>query len=114
MQPLVKLYIRHVFIGFLLALAFTGLLLWLNIGNLWHLITATSDGPLALLMLVIFNTIVFASVQFAIAIMGMAEDEDKPRGTRAPVTTGEPVKIAVGAQSGGNRGNRDGVNFPRA
>lgn len=113
MQPLVKLYIRHVLIGFALALVFTGLLLWLNIGNLRHLIAATDEGLVALLMLVVFNTIVFAGVQFSIAVMGMAEDDDKPRGTRAPVTTGTPVKVTA-AESGGNRGNRDGVNFPRA
>ncbi len=114
MQPLVRLYIRHVFFGFLLALVFTGCLMWLNVGNLRHLILSTEDGAVALLMLVVFNTIVFAGVQFAIAIMGMAEDDGKPRGTRAPVITGEPVKVAISAESGGNRGNRVGVNFPRA
>ena len=114
MQPLVRLYIRHVFFGFLLALVFTGCLMWLNVGNLRHLILSTEDGAVALLMLVVFNTIVFAGVQFAIAVMGMAEDDDKPRGTRAPVATGKPVKVAVSVESGGNRGNRVGVNFPRA
>lgn len=112
MPELVRMYIRHVAIGFLLACIFTGALLWLNVGNLWHLVRATDAGPLAVVMLVVFNAIVFSGVQFGIAIMGMAEDEGKGGGTRAPV--GAALPACVAAESGGNRSNRAGVNFPRA
>lgn len=75
MPELVRLYIRQCFIGFLLALVFTGLLLALNVVNLWHLVTHTQGGWLAVVMLVVFNTIVFAGVQFGISVMRMAEDD---------------------------------------
>lgn len=81
MPELVRLYITQCFIGFLIALAFTGLLIGLNVANLRHLIMAVQGGWLAVLMLVVFNTIVFAGVQFGIAVMRMAEPEDRdPRG----------------------------------
>lgn len=80
MPELVRLYIRNIFFGFLLALVFTGLLIGLNVANLRHLTLETSGGLLAILMLVIFNTVVFAGVQFAIAVMRMAQPDDRPRG----------------------------------
>lgn len=107
MPELVRLYIHHVAIGFLLALIFTALLLWLNIANLWHLVQATPEGPMAVLMLVVFNAVVFSGVQFAFAVMSLARDE-RPSG-------GKPAApLPLGVESGGNRGNRDGVDFPRA
>ncbi|MFB2530882.1 hypothetical protein ACEYYA_01800 [Paracoccus sp. p3-h83] len=85
MTELVRLYIRNVFIGFLLAVAFTAALLALNVANLWHLVSHTSGGIIAVIMLVVFNTIVFAGVQFSIAVMRMADREPgPPRGPRAP------------------------------
>ncbi len=112
MPELVRMYIRHVVIGFVLACLFTAALLWLNIGNLWHLVRATDVGPLAVMMLVVFNAIVFSGVQFGIAIMGMAEDDRPTGGTGAPLADALPVRVV--AESGGNRSNRAGVNFPRA
>ncbi|WP_284162787.1 hypothetical protein [Frigidibacter sp. SD6-1] len=114
MPELVRLYIRHVIIGFLLGAAFTALLLWLNVANLWHLVTATREGPLAVLMLVVFNTIVFSGVQFAYAVMQMAERPGGAGGTKAPVALTEPAPVAAQKTSGGNRSDRAGVNFPRA
>lgn len=113
MPALVRLYIRHVLIGFLLGGLFTALLLWLNVANLWHLVTSTRGGWLAVLMLAMFNSFVFSGVQFAIAVMGMAEEEGQGGGgTRVPRTDTQP--LTAGAESGGNRSNRAGVNFPRA
>jgi hypothetical protein len=85
MPELVRLYIRHVLIGVALGVAFTGLLLWLNVGNLWHLVRATEGGVVAVLMLAVFNSIVFAGVQFAIAVMGMdCKPKGGDRGRRVP------------------------------
>ena len=81
MPALVRLYIRHVALGFALGMAFTALILWLNIGNLWHLVRATEGGIIAVLMLVIFNGIVFSGVQFGYAVMRMGKSE-KPGGGR--------------------------------
>ncbi|MEZ5887099.1 MAG: hypothetical protein R3D56_09485 [Paracoccaceae bacterium] len=114
MPDLIRLYIRHVFIGFLLGAAFTALLLWLNVANLRHLVTATREGPLAVVMLVVFNAIVFSGVQFAYAVMQLAEKPGGGGGVRAPEVTPEPAPVTVRWPGGGNRSDRTGVNFPRA
>lgn len=115
MPRLVRLYIRHVLIGFALAVLFVGLLLGLDVGGLRRLIQASPVGTLALVMLVVFNGIVFAGVQFAFAVMAMGEDEHPPGGRRDAIPSAHPKPVAVAAGAGGgNRGNREGVSFPRA
>lgn len=100
MPELVRLYIKNVAMGFGLAVAFVGALLWLNVGNLWHLISTSDVGWIALVMLVFFNGVVFAGVQFAISVMRMEEEEAGPRGgTRAPVATDIPARVRVAAQA---------------
>jgi hypothetical protein len=89
MPQLIRFVIRHLAIGFALALPFTGLLLWLDVANLWHLVTHTAEGPLAVFLLVFFNGIVFAGAQLAIALVLLA-DRDGPRGGRAV-----PVRVTV-------------------
>ncbi|MGR3460641.1 MAG: hypothetical protein ACU0AX_07660 [Roseovarius sp.] len=76
MPKLIKLYITQVAIGFGIAGVFVALLLWFDIANLWHLVTNSSDGPLAVLILWLANGVVFAGVQFAIAVMRMKDDDD--------------------------------------
>lgn len=81
MPKLIRLYIISAFAGFALALAFVTLLLALDVANLRHLVLGTQTGWLGGLLLVVFNGIVFAGVQFGIAIMRMAEPgDDIPRG----------------------------------
>ncbi|MDO5529334.1 MAG: hypothetical protein Q4F71_08010 [Paracoccus sp. (in: a-proteobacteria)] len=83
MPKLVRLYLFNIAIGFVLALLFTALLLMLNVANLRHLTANVAGGSLAIFLLVAFNTIVFASVQFAIAVMRLAAPEPpKPGGLR--------------------------------
>ncbi len=96
MPKLVKLYIRHTLIGFAISALFVALLLWLNVGNLFALISGSSTGYLAGFMLFMFNGIVFSGVQFGIAIMRMADaPDDTPKGRRerikAPVAAPIPV-----------------------
>ncbi len=79
MPELIRLYIRSVAIGFGIAAVFTAGLVWWDVAGLGHLILASDIGWVAALMMVFFNGIVFAAVQFAFSIMGMAED-DGPRG----------------------------------
>ncbi|MFM2355556.1 MAG: hypothetical protein RLZZ528_1292 [Pseudomonadota bacterium] len=95
MPVLVRMYIRHVLIGFVLSVIFTGLLFWLNVGNLWHLVNATSGGYVAVAMLLVFNTIVFGGVQFGIAVMRMGDSDDPPGGGRR-----DAVPVAVPARAG--------------
>ena len=96
MPQLVRLYIKHCLIGMALAVIFTAALIGLNVANLRHLVTSVQGGWLAVLMLVVFNTIVFASVQFGIAVMRMAEKPEGPRGgARAPLIRRLPAPVAA-------------------
>jgi len=101
MPKLIKLYIVNVAIGFALAGAFVGMLMWFNIANLWHLVSTSDKGWLAVLLLWISNGIIFAGVQFGIAVMRLKDDDDdEPRGgNRAPVTRvrHEPVPVRAPA-----------------
>jgi hypothetical protein len=96
MPKLVRFYIRHVLIGFALAAVFTGLLLWLNVGNLWHLVTHTAEGPLAAFLLFFFNGIVFGGAQHGVAIMLMAHEDDTTGG-HAPPAVAKPVPVRITA-----------------
>lgn len=104
MPKLVRLYIVNVLIGFGLAVAFVALLVWLDVAGLQHLVLETEGGWLGGAMLVMFNGVVFAGVQFAIAVMRMAEPEEKhpPRGKLRLSQAREPVLVPV-AQSGRKR-----------
>ncbi|TCP43171.1 hypothetical protein [Rhodovulum marinum] len=85
MPKLVSLYIRHTIIGFVLSGVFVALLMYFNVANLWHLVTHVSGGWLAGVLLFMFNGIVFSGVQFGIAVMSLARDEDDDsRGRRQP------------------------------
>lgn len=87
MPKLIRLYITQAAIGFGLAGVFVAMLLWFNIANLWHLVTHSDVGFLAVLVLWLLNGVVFAGVQFAIAVMNMKDDDDdEPRGgPRRPI-----------------------------
>jgi hypothetical protein len=74
MPELIKLYIRSCIIGFCIAAAFVATILYLDIAHLRHLVFQSSDGLLAVIVLWVLNGIVFASVQFGIAVMKLAED----------------------------------------
>lgn len=94
MPELVRLYIRNVIAGFVLALGFVGLLLWFDVARLWTLVSETREGPVAVVMLVVFNTIVFSGVQFGIAVMRMAEREERPGGGLRGPEAVEPPGLA--------------------
>lgn len=93
MPKLIRLYITQVAIGFVVAAVFVGLLLALNVANLRHLITGSESGLIALGMIWFMNGIVFAGVQFAWAIMSMAEKPKGPRGGTPVAVELEPVRI---------------------
>ena len=79
MPRLVRLYLCSVARGMVLAALFTGLLIWLDVAHLRHLILASSAGGQAVVMLVIFNGIVFSGTEFAFTIMQMGESS-RPQG----------------------------------
>ncbi|PYF07774.1 hypothetical protein C8J30_11520 [Rhodobacter viridis] len=80
MPELVRLYIRNVLFGAGLSALFVGLLLGFDVAHLRHLIFSSDIGYIAVTLLFVFNTVVFAGVQFAIAVMNMAEDQTPPGG----------------------------------
>ncbi|WP_272005674.1 hypothetical protein [Roseovarius sp. ZX-A-9] len=110
MPKLIRLYITHVCIGFGIAAVFVGMLLWFDIANLWHLISTSEKGWLALLVLWVANGIVFAGVQFAIAVMRMKDDDDDgPRGGRRQrVLPASPQMIPIRVAAGDRQGGRNG------
>lgn len=98
MPALVRLYIKNVIFGFLLSAAFVAALLWLNVGNLWHLVSTSPTGWVAGVMLFMFNGIVFAGVQFAIAVMRMEDrGESGGKGRRIPVAISRPAMAHAAA-----------------
>ncbi|MRX51306.1 hypothetical protein GI374_12795 [Paracoccus sp. S-4012] len=106
MPELVRLYIVNVAIGFCLAVLFTALLLILDVAHLRHLVLNTAGGWLAVLMLVVFNTIVFAGVQFGIAVMSLADKPTGPKGGRRIRVFDLPrqlIPVRVGARSAPRR-----------
>lgn len=99
MPELVKLYIRHVAIGFAISAVFVAALLWFNVVNLAQLVGTSKGGYLAVFLLWFFNGLVFAGVQFGIAVMNMAEKPQRPGGGASPrlpmaeIFDAVPVKI---------------------
>jgi hypothetical protein len=94
MPKLVRLYIVNVAIGFAIAAVFVGALVALDVAGLGRLILQSPMGWVAGLMMVMFNGVVFAGVQFAIAVMRMADPEDTPRGGRGIALVPVPVRVA--------------------
>ena len=88
MPKLIRLYITQVAWGFVISAIFVGVLLALNVANLRHLISGSEIGLIALVMIWFMNGIVFAGVQFAYAIMNLAEKPDRPNG-------GTPVSASL-------------------
>ena len=103
MPKLIRLYIVNVAIGFALAGCFVAMMLYFNVANLWHLVTHSDKGLLAVIVLWLANGIVFAGVQFAIAVMRMKDDDDDDRGggTRSPVRVDmtRPVPVKAPAKA---------------
>jgi uncharacterized membrane protein len=91
MPKLIVLYIRSVAIGFGLSAVFLALMLWQDVAGLRHLIFGSDMGLVAAIMVFMFQGIVFAGVQFAIAVMMLADPDAReavlidPRGRDLPV-----------------------------
>lgn len=95
MPKLVRLYIVNIAIGFGLSAVFLGVLLGLDVAGLRHLILETEMGWLAGLMIFVFSGSIFAGVQFGIAVMGLADRYDTPRGGLRQQAALVPVRVAA-------------------
>lgn len=103
MPKLVRLYIVNCALGFAIGTAFVAGLIALDVANLRHLVFGSPMGWLAAAMMVMSNGVVFAGVQFGIALMRLADPEDGPRGGRKqpmPIRI-KPIRVAVGAKHRG-------------
>lgn len=98
MPKLIRLYIVNVAIGFALALAFVAAIVFFDVAGLRHLVTETELGWLAFVMMVMFNGIVFAGVQFAYAVMSLAAPDDGPKGGTKQGVTAQLAPVHVGAK----------------
>ncbi len=97
MPRLARLYVRHCAIGYALAAAFVALLLWFDVGRIWTMASHDSAGVMAVVLLWVFNGIVFAGVQFGIAIQRMGREE-RPGGGRlaiAPRLAAQPQLVRI-------------------
>lgn len=108
MPHILKFYFKHCLIGFAIAALFTAGVFYLNVANLWHLISRSDMGLVAALMFWFFNGIVFAGVQTAVAVMAMAEPGKPPRG-------GTPIRMArvQAASASRDAPSVSSSNFPR-
>lgn len=107
MPKLVRLYVVNVLIGFALAFGFVTALVALDVANLRHLILETEKGYLAFALLVLSNGIVFAGAQFAIAVMRLADDTERPSGgRRTPRATLQPIRVDVIARTSARHASR--------
>ena len=94
MPNLVRLYIKNVMFGFALSGLFVFALLYTNVANLWHLVSTSDIGWIAVAILFVCNGAVFAGAQFAMTIMRMEEKDDEPKGgKRVPVATNIPARV---------------------
>lgn len=106
MPKLVRLYIQSVAIGFALSVGFVVALVVMDVAGLQRLILGDM-GWVAALMMIMFNGVVFSGVQFAIAIMRLAEDDDQgPRGGRMMPLRPIPVRVEAQAKPGMARRRR--------
>ena len=97
---LIRLYIKSCAYGFVLSAIFVGSLLGFDVMGLGGLVMRSDIGVVAVIMMWVFNGIVFAGVQFGIAIMGMADDDDDDdKGHRPPIRIGGPIRAHAVAPS---------------
>ncbi|WP_375254867.1 hypothetical protein [Yoonia sp.] len=92
---LMRLYLRHCAIGFVLSAIFVGLILWFDVVGLRRLVMGSDIGWLAVFLQWFFNGTVFGGVQFAIMLMLNAEedeDDGPQRGMTIPVRAAAKTK----------------------
>lgn len=98
---LIQLYIKSCLLGFVAAGVFVAMLLGFNIMGLGGLIFRSDVTVLVIVIMWIANGLVFAGVQFGIAIMSMAEydDDDDDHGKPSRVFVAEPAPVPVASNA---------------
>mgnify|MGYP001026939217 CR=1 FL=1 len=94
----IRFILRHAAIGFGLAVAFVGMLCAFNVAGLWHLVTHTAEGPIALAVLVVLCGITFGSAQVGYKIMTLGDDhddDDDTTGRRDAIFARDAIPVPV-------------------
>lgn len=94
---LMRLYLRHCAVGFVIAAGFVALLLWHDVARLGSLVANSDIGWLAVFLLWFFHGTVFGSVQFAISIMLDAQDDDDDDQSGGQLI---PIRVTAGSRRG--------------
>lgn len=96
----IRFIVKHALVGFGIGVAFVAMLLAFDVGGLWHLVTHTAEGPIAVLMLTVFCTITFGSAQIGYKIMTLGDerDDDDQHGKRDGVYTLDALPVPVRAE----------------
>lgn len=97
MPQLIRLYIRQVAIGFALSVGFVAALVGLDVAGIGRLVLNSDMGAVAVTMLIVFNGLVFAGVQFAFAVMRLG-DGGQDGGGHGKGLRLEPIPLCVPAQ----------------
>lgn len=100
MPRLIALYMRQGIWGFALSGIFVAMLLYFNVAHLWHLVSHAQGGIIAVIMLVLFNGMVFAGVHFAISIMRLSDKNRSGGGHCQPIYIAQVIMLA---RCGSNR-----------
>lgn len=80
MPILVRFFICHALVGMGIAALFVAAILGFDVGHIASMARDSSSGPLAILLLFVFSTITFASIQISMAVMLLPRDGDEGRG----------------------------------
>lgn len=75
---LLRFLAGHLVVGVTVGWTLLGLLLALDIGGLWTLISASPEAPVALVMLAIFFAITFGSLAMGSGLMGLGRPKPPP------------------------------------
>jgi hypothetical protein len=73
---LMRLYLRHCAVGFVVSAVFVAMLLWYDVARIASLVANSDVGWLAVLLLWLFHGTIFGAVQFAVSIMLNAQDDN--------------------------------------
>lgn len=95
----IKFILRHAAYGVVIALVFVGMLMAFDVAGLRHLVTHTAEGPIALVMLIVFCSITFGSAQIGYRIMTLDKDDDDRGGRRDAVPTLDAIPVPVRAET---------------
>lgn len=94
MPQRIHVNVRQVITGHLLSAVFVALMLYANVGNLWHLISSSDMGWIAVMMMWLCNGVVFAVIQSTLSPPSGRHDDDTG-GHYDRADLAEPVLIPV-------------------